>query len=106
MVTTRNRNSNVDGGRMADDQADTREMIRAMQQRMDEMQRNYEVQMQILREENAILRRKEEGIPSTPTVPDPLRLSRVQQHREAERVESRPPPTGHEQSQPARVEKT
>jgi len=34
---------------MADDQADTREMIRAMQQRMDEMQRNYEVQMQILR---------------------------------------------------------
>jgi len=91
---------------MADDQADTREMIRAMQQRMDEMQRNYEVQMQILREENAILRRKEEGIPSTPTVPDPLRLSRVQQHREAEQVESRPPPIGHEQSQPARVEKT
>jgi len=41
MVTTRNRNSNVDGGRMADDQADTREMITAMQQRMDEMQRNY-----------------------------------------------------------------
>ena len=43
---------------------------------MDEMQRNYEVQMQILRE-NTALRRKEEGIPSTPTVPDPLRLSRV-----------------------------
>ena len=91
---------------MADDQANTREMIRAMQQRMDEMQRNYEVQMQILREENAALRRKEEGIPSTPTVLDPLRLSRVQQHRDAERVESRPPPTGQEQSQPARVEKT
>ena len=31
IVTTRNRNSNVEGGRMADDQADTREMIRAMQ---------------------------------------------------------------------------
>jgi len=61
---------------------------------MDEIQRNYEVQMQILREENATLRRKEEGIPSIPTVPDPLRLSQVQQHREAERVESRPPPTG------------
>jgi len=74
MVTTRNRNSNMDGGRMADDQADTREMIRAMQQRMDEMQRNYEVQ--------------------------------VQQHRDVERVESRPPPTGQEQSQPAQVEKT
>jgi len=71
------------------------------------MQRNYEVQMQILREENAILRRKEEGIPSTPTVPDPLRLSPVQQHRDAKRVvESRPPPTGQEQSQSARVEKT
>jgi len=27
----------MDGGRMEDDQADTREMIRAMQQRMDEM---------------------------------------------------------------------
>jgi len=27
----------MDGGRMADDQANTREMIRAMQQRMDEM---------------------------------------------------------------------
>ena len=91
---------------MADDQADTREMIRAMQQRMDEMQRNYEVQMQILREENAALRWKEEGILSTPTVPDPLRLSRVQQHRYAEREESRPPPTTQEQSQPARVEKT
>jgi len=78
MVTTRNRNSNMDEGRMTDDQADTREMIRAMQQKMDEMQRNYEVQMQILREENAALRRKEDGIPSTPTVPDPLRLSRVQ----------------------------
>jgi len=106
MVTTRNRNSNMDGGRVTDDQADTREMIRAMQKTMEKMQRNYEVQMQILREENAALRRKEEGIPSTPTVPDPLRLSRVQQHRDAERVESRPPPTRHEQSQPARVEKT
>jgi len=63
---------------------------------MDEMQRNYEAQMQILREENAILRQKEDGIPSTPTVPDPNRLSRAQQHREAERVESRLPPTGHE----------
>jgi len=106
MVTTRNRNSNMDGGRTADDQADTWEMIRAMQQRMDEMQRNYEVQMQILREENAALRRKEEGISSTPTVPDPLGLSRVRQHRDAVRVESRLPPTGQEQSQPARVEKT
>ncbi|XP_027911682.1 uncharacterized protein LOC114170403 [Vigna unguiculata] len=76
----------MDGGRLADDQADTREMIRLMQQRMDEMQRNYEAQMQILREENVILRRKEEGVPSTPTVPDPNRLSRVQ-HREAARVE-------------------
>jgi len=91
---------------MADDQADTREMIRMMQQRMDEMQRNYEAQMQILREENAILRQKEEGIPSTPTVPDPNRLSRAQQHRDAERVESRLPPAGHEQSQAARIEKT
>jgi len=62
--------------------------------------------MQILREENATLRWKEEGIPSTPTVPDPLRLSRVQQHRDVEWVESRPPPTGQEQSQPTRVEKT
>jgi len=62
--------------------------------------------MQVLREENAALRRKEEGIPSTPTVPDPLRLSWVQQHREGERVESCPPPTGQEQSQPPRVEKT
>ena len=106
MVTTRNRTSNVDGGRMVDDQADTREMIRAMQQRMDEMQRNYEVQMQVLREENAALRRKEEGIPSTPTVPDPLKLSQAQQHREAERVESRLPPTGQEQSQTPRVKKT
>jgi len=106
MVTTRNRNSNMDRGRMVDDQADTREMIRAMQQRMDEMQRKHEVQMHILREENAALRRKEDGMSSTPTVPDPLRLSRVQQHRDAERVESRPPPTGQEQSQPARVEKT
>ncbi|XP_027905887.1 uncharacterized protein LOC114165469 [Vigna unguiculata] len=73
---------------------------------MDEMQRNYEVQMQILREENAAVCRKEEGIPSTPTVPDPLRLSRVQQHREAERVESHLPPTGQEQSQPPWMEKT
>jgi len=106
MVTTRNRNSNMDGGRLADDQADAREMIRVMQQRLDEMQRNYEAQMQILREENAILRQKEDGIPSTPTVPDPNRLSRVQQHRDAKRVESRLPPKGHEQSQPARVERT
>jgi len=85
-----------------------------MQQRMDEMQRNYEAQMQrnyeaqmqILREENAILRHKEDGIPSTPTVPDPLRLSREQQRRDAERVESRPPTTGHGQSQPVLVERT
>jgi len=90
---------------MVDDQAYTREMIRAMQQRMDEMQRNYEVHMHILREENAILRRKEDEISSTPTVPDPLRLSRAQQHRDTERVESRSPPTGQEQSQPAWVEK-
>jgi len=62
------------------------------------MQRNYEVQMQVLREENAALQRKEEAIPLTPTMPDPLRLSRAQQHREAERVESRLPPTGQEQS--------
>ncbi|XP_027911679.1 uncharacterized protein LOC114170401 [Vigna unguiculata] len=39
-------------------------------------------------------------------MPDPLKLSRLQQHREAERVESRLPPPGHEQSQPPRVEKT
>jgi len=106
MVTTRNWTSNADGGRMADDQANTREMIRAMQQRMDEMQRNYEVQMQVLREENAALRRKDEAIPSTPTMPNSLRLSRVQQHREAERVESRLPPTGQAQSQSPRVERT
>jgi len=81
---------------MADEQANTREMIKMMQQRMDEMQRNYEVQMQVLREENAALWRKEEGIPSTPTVPDPLRLSWMQQHRDPERVESRLPPTGQE----------
>jgi len=106
MVTTRNRTSNADGGRMADDQADTREMIRAMQQRMDEMQGNYEAQMQVLREENAALRRKDEAIPSTPTIPDSLRLSRVQQHREAERIESRLLPTGQAQLQPPRVERT
>jgi len=98
MVTTRNRTSNADRGRMAEDQVDMREMIRAMQQLMDEMQRNYEAHMHALREENAALWQKDEAFPSTPTVPDPLRLSRVQQHREAEQVESRPPPTAPEQS--------
>ena len=106
MVTTRDRTSNADGGRMTDDQADTTEMIRAMQQRMDEMQRNYQAQMQVLRQENAALRQKDEAIPSTPTMLDSLRLSRVQQHREAERIESRLPPTGQAQSQPPRVERT
>jgi len=62
--------------------------------------------MQVLREENAALQQKDEAIPSTPTMPDPLQLSRVQQHREAERVESRLPPTEQEQSQPPWVERT
>jgi len=70
------------------------------------MQRNYEAQMQVLREENATIRRKDEAIPSTPTMPDSLRLSRAQQHREAKRLESRLPPTGQVQSQPPRVERT
>jgi len=37
MVTTRNRTSNAYGGGMADDQVDTREMTRALQQRMNDM---------------------------------------------------------------------
>jgi len=74
---------------MADDQADTREMIWAMQQRMDEMQRNYEVQIQVLREENAALRRKEEAIPSTPTMPDPLRAGGKSPAREMEDADIR-----------------
>jgi len=38
MVTTRNMMSNVEGrGETIDDQADTREMLRMLQQRMDEM---------------------------------------------------------------------
>jgi len=58
---------------MADDQTDTREMIKALQQRLDEMQRNYEAQLRVLQEENVALKQKDDPIPSTPTVPDPPR---------------------------------
>jgi len=81
-------------------------MIRSLQQRMDEMQRNYEAQLRLSQEENAALKQKDDHIPSTPTVPDPPRMSRAQPRMEEEWLMSRPPPTGVEQSQPQRVEKT
>jgi len=62
---------------------------------------NYVAQLCVLQEENATLRQKDGNpIPSTPTIPDPTRLSRAQPRMDNEHQQSRPQTLGVDHPQP------